>query len=460
MKLRRFLLTGIGIVLFGGLAAAAYLVRDHLPAWSTTVARPHDNHDDHDHGPIRTVKLTPQARANLHLTSRPVTLQTYWRTMPVPGMLIDRPGVSDRGITAPVAAVVSRLQAFPGDVVRPGDVLCTLRLVSEHVQNLQSELYRTSEEIKLTQGQIARAADAARSGALPEARLTELRNQERRLTTQVRATRQDLLTRGLTPGQVNEAATGQFVKEVTVVTPEPAADSPHLLGDLAAADAEAGRARFAFEVKELKVQLGEQVQAGQSLGLLANHRVLSIEGRAFKKEAPLLERAAQRGWPVDVTFAEDDSAGWPPLTGPFTIHHLGNSIDPTSRTFAVYLPLVNQSRTYQKDGRTFLVWRFRPGQRVRLHVQIDEFKDVIVLPADAVVRDGPAAYVFRRNGDAFDRKPVHVLFEERRTVVVANDGSVPPGVHVAQTGAAALNRVLAAQRSAGDGGHDHHGHSH
>lgn len=464
MGLRRVLVTAAGVVLLAGLAAGAYLYRDAWAAWWTAVTPPPaaDRHDDHP--PSERVKLTPQARANLHLTARPVTLQNYWRTLPLPGLLIDRPGVSDRGVTAPLAAVVSRIHAFPGDVVRPGDLLCTLRLVSEHVQNLQSELYRNSEEIKLVQGQIARATEATRSGALPEARLTELRNQEKRLTTQVRATRQDLLTRGLSPAQVEEAAKGQLVKEVTVVTPQPLADSPHLLDAQAsssAADA-VGQAGFAFEVKELKVQLGEQVQAGQLLGLLANHRVLYIEGRVFKNEAPLVERAAANGWPIDVSVAEDAPNSWPPLDGKFVIHHLSNSIDPTSRTFGIYLALINQSRTYQKDGRTFLVWRFRPGQRVRLSVPVEEFKDVVVLPADAVVRDGPEAFVFRRNGDAFDRKPVQVLFEERQTVVVANDGSVPPGIHVVHHGAAALNRVLMAQRSAGDGGggHEHHGHSH
>ena len=59
-------------------------------------------------------------------------------------------------------------------------------------------------------------------------------------------------------------------------------------------------------MQELKVELGEQVQAGQTLCLLANHQSLYIEGHGFKQEAPLLEQAAQNGWPVEVEFAEDD----------------------------------------------------------------------------------------------------------------------------------------------------------
>ena len=40
------------------------------------------------------------------------------------------------------------------------------------------------------------------------------------------------------------------------------------------------------------------------------------------------------------------------------------------------------------------------GQRVL--VRVEKLDDVFVLPADAVARDGPDAYVFRRSGDAFE----------------------------------------------------------
>ena len=120
-----------------------------------------------------------------------------------------------------------------------------------------------------------------------------------------------------------------------------------------------------------------------------------------------------------------------------------------SRTFDFFIPLANQSRSYEKEGRTFVVWRFRPGQRVRLHVPVEEFKDAIVLPVAALVREGPEAYVFRQNGDLFDRRPVRVLHEDRLSIVLANDGSVSPGWFLAQSGAASLNRVLKAQAASG-----------
>ena len=74
---------------------------------------------------------------------------------------------------------------------------------------------------------------------------------------------------------------------------------------------------------------------------------------------------------------------------------------------------------------------------------------MLVLPSAAIVREGPEAYVFQQNGDLFNRIPVQVLHEDRLNIVVANDGSVTPGLYLAQSAAASLNRVLKAQAASG-----------
>ena len=203
------------------------------------------------------------------------------------------------------------------------------------------------------------------------------------------------------------------------------------------------------EVQELLVELGSQVQAGQLLSTLSNHRLLYAVGHAFKNEAAALEQATRDAWPVQLEFAEDDPTGWEPLPESFRIRHIANTIDVESRTFDFYVPLVNQSRSYQQDGQAFVVWRFRPGQRVRLLVPIEQLTEVFVLPAEAVVRDGAEAYVFRQNGDLFKRLPVNVLHIDRVHALIANDGSLAPGWYVAESAAASLNRVLAAQSDEG-----------
>lgn len=403
-------------------------------AASRTDLEPHDHDHDTPASPQDVLELSPQARRNLALVSKPVTLSTYRQTILVPGEIRDRPGVSDRGVTSPVIGIVTQVHAFPGDTVRPGEKLFTLRLVSEYVQNAQAELFRATRETELEQEKRARLAQV--ESVIAGSRLIEIDQQLRRLQAAITSHRQDLLARGLSPDQIGEAAAGRFVSSIDVVAP-PSAVAPTAETDLT------------YEVQDLKVELGTQVQAGQLLAVLSNHRLLYVVGHAFKREAPALERAAQHRWPVRVEFAEDKPAGWPPLAESFAIRHLANTIDPASRTFAFFIPLENQSRLYETGGESFVVWRFRPGQRVRLHVPVEELSDVIVLPAGAVVRDGPEAYVFRQNGDLFNRLAVHVLHEDRLNVVLANDGSVAPGWYLAQAAAASLNRVLEAQSASG-----------
>jgi multidrug efflux pump subunit AcrA (membrane-fusion protein) len=397
------------------------------------------------------LQLSEQARKNLGLVSRPVKLESYWRTIQIPGVIVDRPGRSDRGVTAPAVSVVVKVHAFPGDTVKPGDRLFTLRVVSEYLQNTQAELFKSTRAAQLVRERRDQLEGTAKSGAIAEAKLTELDNQLRQLSATIQAYRQELLTRGLTPSQIDGVAEGKLVSEIDVVAPPPLAEERQLVSPEPASSSPGERrdGAPAYEVQELKVELGQQVQAGQTLSLLANHQSLYIEGHSFKRESPYLEKAAQNGWPIRPEFAEDDTTHWPPLSQTFRIRHLANTVDPANRTFDFFIPLTNQSRAYAKDGKTFLVWRFRPGQRVRLHVPVEQLQDVLVLPVAAVAREGPEAYVFRQNGDLFDRWAVHVLHEDRLNIVLANDGSVLPGWYLAQGAAASLNRVLKAQNASG-----------
>ncbi len=399
----------------------------------------------------KTLKMTEQARKNLGLVSKPAKPQAYWRTIEVPGEIVDRPGYSDRGVTSPAVGVVTEVHAFPGDTVKPGDRLFTLRLFSEYLQNTQSELFRATREIQLITEQHARLEGLVKSGGVPESRLIELDNQLRRQKALIQSYQQDLLTRGLNPEQIKSVADGTFVSTIEVVAP-PVVDHTAKSSEIqpvafqvTGSDVDG----LAYEVQELNVELGQQVQAGQLLSTLANHQALFIEGHAFKREASFLAKAAENNWPLRCSFAEDDRVDWPPFDQTLEIRHLANAINPETRTFNFFISLQNQSRAYNKDNQTFIVWRFRPGQRVRLQVPVEELKNVLVLPSAAIVREGPEAYVFQQNGDLFNRLPVHVLHEGRLQTVLANDGSVKAGLYLAQSAAASLNRVLKAQAASG-----------
>jgi biotin carboxyl carrier protein len=462
MSLRRILKPLAGIALVAGLLTVGDLTRDTWLPWvapaDRSTGQATGKQGQAPAGESQSVRLTPQAQSNLRLASKPLEADTFWRTIQVPGMVVDRPAYSDRGIVAPVTGVVTKVHHFPGDTVRPGDTLFTLRLLSESLHLTQSDLFKTSKEVAFTKDQKKRLSGLAQAGAIPEAKMIEIDNQLRRLTVAAQAYRQELQTRGLTPGQIDGVAEGKYVSELVVQAPQQASSGNKLLAGLLVklpASLPDDDPAPSFEVQELKVELGQQVQAGQMLGLLSNHQSLYIEGRGFRQETPLVERTAKEGWPIRVESMEEAGSDWPPLEQTFTVQHIANTIDPATRTFAFFLPLTNQSRSFENDGKTFLLWRFRPGQKVRLHIRVEKFENVFVLPADAVVREGPEAYVFRQNGDLFDRKPVRVVYQDRQNAVLANDGSIPPGVFVAQGGATQINRVLKAQGGPPSGFHVH-----
>lgn len=468
------LLTVVGAV---GLGVAGYATRNRwMPyAFPTPQAeRPNDDHHDghdhaghaHDHGD--RVKLSPQAQANLNLDVDAISPTEYWRTVLIPGMVVDRPGESDRGVTARVAGVVTEIKARPGDTVKAGDPLFAIQLVSEYVQTTQTELAKVARELQNATAKRDRTANLVKIGTSAGAELIEDENRVKLLTGQVQAYRRQLQASGLTVEQADRAAKGEIVTEITISAPvRSSAALP-----LTAASLSSGGTPTAplYEVQELKVQLGEQVQAGQTLCLLSSHQRLMIEGRAFKSEARLLAAAAEKKVPIRAEMADESPGEWPALP-PLVIHHLSNQVDPQTRTFAFYLPLDNQAETFQRDGKTYFVWRFRPGQRVRLPVPVERLGqpgpdgaliDPFVLPIGAVVREGPEAFAFVQNGDYFERKPVRVLHQDRSEVVIANDGSVSEGVFVVRNNAAAVNRALKAAAAGNEGGHghDHAGHSH
>ncbi len=397
------------------------------------------------------VRVSSEARKNMGLVSQSLQPTTYYRKIDVPGVITDRPGVSDRGVVAPVTGIVTQIHAYPGNLVAPNAPLFSLRLVSESLHASQLELFKATKEIEIARQQRERLEGLAVSGGVPGSRIIEIDNQIQRMEVSVQAYRQDLAARGLPPDRIDAAAQGEFVTEIVVRAPGEQALKVAEIALTAAneGEPEPERLPFSFELQTLKVELGQQVEAGEVLCNLADHRALLIEGRGFKKDMPLIQKAAKERFPIEVGFEVSEGADWPALPKQLWIEHVANLIDTPSRTFAFYLPLENQWQAYNQDGQERLIWRFRPGDRVRLFVAVERIDNVFVLPQASLVREGPEAYVFRQNGDLFDRITVHVLHEDSTSVVIPNDGKLRKGSFIAQNAAASLNRVLKAQLASG-----------
>lgn len=438
--MKRLLPTVVVLVLILG----GYLTRAIWLPWVMNIKTSDTTASQHEASPINDkVLLSDQAIANLGIKALPLATVSFWKTISVPGMIVDRPGQSDRTVVSPVMGVIQIVHRFPGESVAPGEPLFSLQILSETLHQAQSELYKTAQSIKLTQTQKARLTQAG--NVIPESRLIEIDQQIARLEISARAARVELSTRGFTPEQIDGIAEGKFVKEIEISVPpwESSANTP-------------STGQKWYEVQDLKAELGQQVQAGQTLCTLANHRILAIEGRAFRDETPFLERAVKEGWPVEVDFQEPDGTGWPVVKQIFHIQYLANTIDPVNRTFAFRIPLDNESKMIQQGATSQTFWRFRPGQKVRIQVPIEKWDNVFVLPKAAIARDGLESIVFTQNVNTFLRRPVKVLLQDRQNVVIANDGTFPAGLFVAQSSAAQLQRMMKSQTSGAPPGYHMH----
>jgi membrane fusion protein, heavy metal efflux system len=395
------------------------------------------------------VRLSKQARANLKLVAKPLKPATYWRTVEFPGVIVDRPGVTDRGVVAPVTGVVTKVHAFPGDAIEPDAPLFTLRLTSDSLYDSQLELFKATKDTEIARNQLERLSEASQSGALPGSRLININNQIERLSATMQGYRQDLKARGLSDDQIASAAEGKFVTETVVLAPAEQDAGRNKQSSVSGAVSPADKAPFTFEVQSLNVELGAQVSAGTVLCHLGDHRTLLIEGRGFKNDMPQVQEAVKNGWEVELEIQDAAEGDWPELPKKLPIDHIANAIDPETRTFPFYVPLENQWQAYTRDGKVRLLWRFRPGSQTRLRVPVEKLEGVFVLPQAAIVWEGAEAFIFRQNGEFFDRRPVQVLHQDRLNAVIAADASVKPGFYIAQNAAASLNRIMKSQASSG-----------
>ena len=232
--------------------------------------------------------VSEQAQKNLGLTAKSIQPAVYWRSTAIPGMVIDRPGFSDRGIVSPASAVVVAIHHVPGDAVRPGEALFTVRLLSETLQLTQTELFKSSQESLIAEEKLKRLKNLAATGTESSFAVIEAENQVRRLGVATKAYRQELLTRGMSVEQINGVADGKFVSELTLFVP-PRSLGKKNPGPITPVPKEDGRSptsEVIFEVQELKVDLGQQVQAGQTLCVFRERDARNtIEGSAQERRA-------------------------------------------------------------------------------------------------------------------------------------------------------------------------------
>ncbi|MHB0955472.1 MAG: efflux RND transporter periplasmic adaptor subunit [Pirellulaceae bacterium] len=401
----------------------------------------------HRHSEAETIKLSAQAQANIGVQLTRVELQPFDRSVTLPGMVVERPGWSIVEVTAPMTGVVTRIYCVQGEAIEPGQSLFDLRLTHEDLLQVQTDFLRTVEELDVIGREIARLEKIAADGVIAGKTLLERKYDQQRQEAMLRTLRQALLLHGLNEEQVDTITrTRSLVQELTIFAP------------VAKRDSSGPALPKVLQIRQLNVSQGRSVNAGDALCALANHEELYIEGHAFEQDMPsIIQVAAEKR---DVAISLDAKGAGPGNLPGLKILYMDDIVDAQSRTFHFYITLPNQLLREDKSpqGRRFVYWQFRPGQRAQISLPVERWEDRIVLPVEAVASDGAEFYVFEANGDHFDRRSVNVEFRDQRSAVIANDGSLRIGSQVARS--AAHQMQLAMKNKAGGGVDPHAGHNH
>ena len=420
---------------------------EHAPAKADGHGHEHGHDHAHaGHSEGTSIELSENALKNIGYSPVTVKLTAYERTETIPGIVVEQPGKTQIHIVAPMGGIITKINVRAGEAVEPGSVMFEIRLTHEELVAAQQEFLRTAENLDVVNREISRLKSLG-EGVIAGKRVLEQEYEKQKFEASLRSGEQALLLHGLNDAQVREILQKRkLLQSLVIRAPEHAQN-----GTVSNSD-------HWFHVQSLPVSPGQQVEAGKELCLLADHHELFVEGRAFEDDAGRLRQAAREGWDVtaDLLVGEKDRESVKGLK----VLYVSDRIDLESRAFHFYLRLPNEIVLDQRPaaGVRYIEWRFKPGQRMELRVPVERWEKRIVLPIDSVIDEGAEMYVYRKNGDHFDRVPVNVEYRDRNSAVIANNGSLFPDDIVAGKGAYQMH--LALKNKAGGGVDPHAGHNH
>ncbi len=422
----------------------------------------HAGHEEHaPHAEVESLELSAQAMKNLGLTAeflKPVTTATYYRTISVPAVIVERPGRSVLQVSTPMTGVVTKVSAVPGSAVEPGAALFQIRLTHEELVASQSEFVRALGELDVEERELKRLQAGVDSGVIPPRSVLERQYAKEKLEALLGAQREALRLHGLSERQVSQIEKDRrLLSELSVTVPE----NKQIQKELKLSGNEVYRPVTMTQnpaapliIESMDVQHGQSIEQGGKLCSLADYSRLYIEGRAFEQDADAIGKATANNWKAQALFSDRITLNSLPIS------FIASEIDETARTLKFFVDLENEiiRDHIDEEGNRFISWKYKPGQRLQLMIPVEEWKDQIVVPVDAVAQEAAESFVFQQNGEHFDRIPVHVIHKDQSSVVIANDGALFPGDVVALRNAHQMQ--MAVRNKAGGGVDPHAGHNH
>lgn len=330
-----------------------------------------------------------------------------------------------------IAGVVRAIRVRAGDAVRAGDIVAEVD---------------SPESLRLTSALVIARSRAEQAASLLEtAREREAlaRAELERVEANSQAIAQNTLSEKRTKSVESRGEVRRLEAELTQSTRE--ADALQRLIDALGAT-ETGVLLLAAAIDGVVVaqsaMVGQGVDAGQSIAQIVDLAAVQIEGEAPENLLPLL--AASRSAVARIRSAGDGAA-----VGEGKVRFVSTVIDAAKRTGHIIIDAENSSGA------------MRQGQFVELSVVLGAHESAVVVPAPAIVREGPLQYVFVKEGDTFRKRDVATGIRDDRIVEITE--GLAPGDVVVVGGAFSLSQlkgeapvVAAAPDTAADGqGHSH-----
>lgn len=414
------------------------------------------------------LELSAKAQRNLGLVSeqiRTVELNAFWRPITVPGEVVARSGRTDVQVATPMTGMITHVHTTQGEAVPPGSLLFRIRLTHEDLLQLQTEFLQTIGELDVAEHEIERLREVTRSQAVPGRLLLEREYERDKLTSLQNAQRESLKLHGLSNKQIQSIVTSRrLIRELELFAP--AADSsetdrqqhqPASLSQKAKEHHRSAEVSRLLILERLNVHKGQVVSAGTTLCVLKDYSELLIEGRALEQDIPTLRLALREQYSVTAVF--EQPGGILETVEELHIEYLQNEVDPESRSIRFFAALSNHiTGTHHRGDASFVEWAWLIGQRVQLRIPFSRWPNQLVLPAQAVAKQGAENYVFRKHGPHFDRVAVRVKYRDPLFVVIERNGAISPGNRIAWTGAHRMQMALHSQ--SGGPVDPHHGHTH
>ncbi|MFH1465832.1 MAG: efflux RND transporter periplasmic adaptor subunit [Pseudomonadota bacterium] len=405
-----------------------------------------DEHAGHDHAG-HVVALSAAAAANIGVKTEQVAPRAWYDQLKIPGVVGMDPDAQVTVATATAVRVIS-LDAPPHATVAAGQRLAVLELVDPDLRHLQIRATETRAallEASTEQARTARYLEALRAAdaevAEERARVeADLEVLEARVAAQ-RSTLDTILaaleTAGLSAGQrASLAEHGTPATRIEV-------HAPALSG------------RPDLEITAREVHVGQIVPAGSALFELCALDRLLVTGEAFEADLAAVRQATRDDLPVTVLFPAEGR-----VVEGLRIRSVEGTADGQERTTHFFVPMPNRAISEkQHDGARFVDWEERAGVRVQVLVATAPVGERVVIPATALVEEGGATYVYRDDGEDYERVEVRVERQEGRVAVLPADGPLALGDEIVVAGA--LQVHVACKQAEGGGGEaagHHHNH--